>query len=274
MPQFIPGNTSNNNTTGLERHLGDPNVEEYVFPILIALAWCNAIELIVLCFNTFKRYAGSYFWSLLIASISVIPFGLGYLLKMFDITSTHFYLEIAISEVGWTGMVTGQSLVLWSRLHLVLHNQRILRALLGLILVDGFLLHSAGTALEFATNARPHSHTVALAFSVIERIQVVWFCVQELLLSGIYIFETVRLLRLDAGSPSRAVLTQLLLVNVVIIFLDLSVVAIQYSGFFTLQVTFKALAYSIKLKLEYIILSRLVDVAHIRTQGSGPRFRI
>ncbi|RAH46620.1 uncharacterized protein BO95DRAFT_442124 [Aspergillus brunneoviolaceus CBS 621.78] len=275
MPQFIPGNTSNNNTTGLERRLGDPNVEEYVFPILIALAWCNALELLVLCFNTFKRYAGPYFWSLLVASVSILPFGLGYLLKMFDITATHFYLEIAISDLGWAGMVTGQSLVLWSRLHLVLHNRRLLRALFWLIVVDGVLLHGCATALEFATNARPDSRAVSLGFGVVERIQVTWFCVQELLLSGVYIVATARLLRLDSGSPaSRPLLSQLLLVNVLIVFLDLAVVAIQWAGFFTFQVTFKALAYSIKLKLEYIILGRLVDVAHIRTQGAGPRFRI
>ncbi|PYH49789.1 uncharacterized protein BP01DRAFT_419914 [Aspergillus saccharolyticus JOP 1030-1] len=253
MPRFLPGNTSNNDTTGLERPLGNPRVEEYVFPILIALAWCNALELVVLCFNTFKRYEGPYFWSLLVASLSIIPFGLGYLLKMFDLTATHFYLEIALSDLGWAGMVTGQSLVLWSRLHLVLHNApRFLHALFWLIVLDGLLLHSSATALEFATNALPHSPSVTLGFGVIERIQVVWFCLQELVLSGVYIFETARLLKLDAGggSRSRRLLSQLLVVNVAIVVLDVSVVAIQYAGYFTFQVTFKALAYSIKLKLD------------------------
>ena len=78
---------------------------------------------------------------------------------------------------------------------------------------------------------------------------------------------------MDSGGLSRSVLVQLLLVNILIILLDVSVVAIQYAGYFTFQVTFKALVYSIKLKLEYVILGRLVDVAYIRAQSEAPRFR-
>lgn len=269
MPQFV-----SNNGGGLERNLVDPNVAQYLYSVFIALAWCNAIELIVLCFNTFKKYVGPYFWSLLIASFCIIPFGLGYVLMMFDISFTNGFFELAIVDLSWAGMVTGQSLVLWSRLHLVLHNEKLLRALLYLIVIDGVLLHSSSTALEFAQNAMPDSPSVNLGFGIIERIQLVWFCAQELLLSAIYIWQTIRLLRLDQGGTTRSLLSQLLAVNVIIIFLDLSVVVVQYLGLFTFQVSFKALAYSIKLKLEYVILGRLVDVAHIRTQGEAPRFRI
>ncbi|KAI9038206.1 uncharacterized protein KD926_011145 [Aspergillus affinis] len=259
--------------TGLEAHLPF-TVAQYVYPMFIALAWCNAIDLIVLCLNTFKRYKGSYFWSLFISSVAIIPFGLGYILRLFNITFTNGFLELAIVDVGWSAMVTGHSLVLWSRLHLVLHRERVLKALLYLIIFDGVLIHSACSAMELAHNALPDSRRVTLGFGIIERIQLVWFCLQELLLSAIYIRETARLLRLDRGGISHNVLSQLLAVNVVIIFLDLSIVAIQYAGYFTFQVTMKALVYSIKLKLEYVILGRLVDVAHIRSQGETPRFHI
>lgn len=270
MPRFIQ---NDGEVTGLDSHLPS-STAEYVYPMLIALAWCNAIDLIVLCLNTFKRYEGSYFWSLFVSSIAIIPFGLGYILRLFSITFTRGFLELAIVDLGWSAMVTGHSLVLWSRLHLVLHNERALKALLYLIVADGVLLHSACSAMEIANNALPDSRRVKIGFGVIERIQLVWFCLQELLLSAIYIRETSRLLRLDHSGISRNVLTQLLGVNVVIIVLDLSVVGVQYAGFFTFQVTLKALVYSIKLKLEYVILGRLVDVAHTRLQGESPRFRI
>lgn len=243
----------------------DPSVAQYVYPTFIALAWCNAIDLVVLCLNTFKRYAGSYFWSLFVASLSIIPFGLGYLLKMFDISFSHYFLEIIIADISWSALVTGQSLVLWSRLHLVLQNRYILRGLLYLIIFDGVLLHTSSTALELATNALPNVDAFTLAFNIIERIQLVWFCLQELLISSFYIYATVKLLSLDACSFSRGILFQLIGVNVIIMALDMSVVAVQYSGLFTFQVTFKVLVYSIKLKLEYAILGRLVEVAHIRS---------
>ncbi|KAL4888872.1 hypothetical protein BDV59DRAFT_187688 [Aspergillus ambiguus] len=268
MPHFV-----NDHGGGLDRNLISDNVAQYLYSVFIALAWCNAIELVVLCFNTFKKYVGCYFWSLLIASICIIPFGLGYVLKMFDISFTNGFLELAIVDIGWSGMVTGQSLVLWSRLHLVLHNKKLLRFLLYLIIVDGILLHASSTALEFAQNARPESEPINLGFGIIERIQLPWFCAQELLLSAVYIWQTVKLLRLDQGGITRNVLTQLIGVNIIIIVLDISVVIVQYLGLFTFQVTFKSLVYSIKLKLEYVILGRLVEVAHIRTQSDAPRFR-
>lgn len=252
----------------------NPFVQQYVYLTLIALAWCNAIELIILCFNTFKRYAGSYFWTLFLASLGIIPFGLGYFLKIYKITFSHYFLEIIISDIGWSALVTGQSLVLWSRLHLVLHNRYILRSLLYLIIFDGVLLHTSCTALELATNALPKSMSVALAFGIIERIQLVWFCLQELLISGFYIYATIQLLKLDESPFSRGILTQLIVVNIIINLLDMAVVAIQYIGFFTFQVTFKGLVYSIKLKLEYAILGRLVKVAHIRTQMDAARFQL
>ncbi|KAB8070603.1 hypothetical protein BDV29DRAFT_31323 [Aspergillus leporis] len=269
MPHFTPENDG----TGLARQLTDPLVAQYVYSVFIALAWCNALELVVLCLNTFKRYTGTYFWSLFISSICIIPFGLGYLLKMFDVTFTNGYLELAITDIGWIGMVTGQSLVLWSRLHLVVHNHRLLRALLYLIIIDGVVLHTAATTLEFMNNGLSHIHNVTVAFGIMERIQVVWFCVQELLISSVYIMETTKLLHLDRGGSSRTILTQLIIVNIVIMVLDVAVVAVQFAGFFTLQVTTKVLVYSIKLKLEYVILGRLVDVAHIRSQPLTPRFR-
>ncbi|KAE8140500.1 hypothetical protein BDV38DRAFT_18824 [Aspergillus pseudotamarii] len=269
MPRYTPENDG----TGLARQLTDPLVAQYVYSVFIALAWCNALELVVLCLNTFKRYAGTYFWSLFVASISIIPFGLGYLLKMFHITFTNGYLELAITDIGWVGMVTGQSLVLWSRLHLVVHNRKVLKAILYLIIIDGVLLHTAATTLEFMNNGLSYIHNVTVAFGIMERIQVVWFCVQELLISSVYIVETAKLLRLDRGGPSRTILTQLIIVNVAIMVLDVAVVAVQFAGYFTLQVTTKVLVYSIKLKLEYIILGRLVDVAHIRSQPETPRFR-
>ncbi|EAW09012.1 uncharacterized protein ACLA_077590 [Aspergillus clavatus NRRL 1] len=268
----MPFNSTTISSVGLDRHIRTA-VAEYVYPTFIALAWCNAIELIVLCFNTFQRYRGSYFWSLLLASFCIIPFGLGYMLKFFNITFTNYFLELVILDLGWSGMVTGQSLVLWSRLHLVLHDKRVLRGILCLILVDGAVLHSTATALEIAANALPLSKGVVAAFGVIERIQLVIFSLQEILLSSLYIYKAIPLLKLDSDGRAHKLLVQLIIINVVIMTLDVCVVVVQYLGYFTFQVTLKAFVYSIKLKLEYVILGRLVDVSNMRAQPQAPRLR-
>lgn len=89
----------------------------------------NAIELLLLIFVTFKKWGGFYFWSLLIASFGNIPYSLGYLISYFHLTV--FPVGLAFSNVGWWLMVTGQSFVLYSRLHLVLSERRVLRAVVS-----------------------------------------------------------------------------------------------------------------------------------------------
>src|ERR1700743_1108469 len=92
---------------------------------LAGIALYNTAELIVLIFVTFKRYGGLYFWSLLLATSGIIPYTLGLLFKFFGVIKIDM-LSIALVDIGWQLMVTGQSVVLYSRLHLILKNQRTL----------------------------------------------------------------------------------------------------------------------------------------------------
>lgn len=57
---------------------------------------------------------------------------------------------------------------------------------------------------------------------------------------------------------SRKVLVHLLIVSVAVIILDITVIALEFSGLHIIQISYKELAYSIKLKLEISILNRLV----------------
>ena len=104
--------------------------------ILTALAWYNVLELNFLIFNSFKRYGGLYFWSLFVCGCGTALHALGFILKFFP-TGTNIYLSVSIITVGWYCMVTGQSVVLYSRVHIVVRNQKVFRALLTMIIVDG-----------------------------------------------------------------------------------------------------------------------------------------
>ncbi|KAJ5388365.1 hypothetical protein N7509_010906 [Penicillium cosmopolitanum] len=233
---------------------------------LTAIAWYNALELIVLCFTTFKRYGGCYFWCLLISSISIIPFGLGYLLIIFDVYDSYF--SVAMELIAWICMVTGQSLVLWSRLHLVVHSPTVLRWTLAMIIVDAIIFHIPASVLELGS----HSNKADLftpGFNIFERIQLIAFSVQEAILSMIYSWEAVRLLNLRPRGNYRGTLVQLLVVNLAMICMDAAIIGVQYSGLFDVHVTLKAFAYSVKLKLEYAILGKLVDATTQKFGSSG-----
>jgi hypothetical protein len=53
-----------------------------IIAFLIGLALYNSIELIVLILVTFNKYHGLYFWSLVIAGLGVMPYSLGFLIKL------------------------------------------------------------------------------------------------------------------------------------------------------------------------------------------------
>lgn len=230
-----------------------------IFAAFAALAWYNSIELVVLCFFSFRRWNGSYFWSLLISSACIVPYCLGFILLFFE-TGVTPWLCVTLIVLSWYGVVTGQSFVLWSRLHLVLQQQKVLRGVLWMICVDAVVFHIPTTVLLYGTVAKPQSFW-ARGYDIMERIQLVGFCVQELIISGIYVWETVKLLRLRPEGRPHGILNQLLFINILILVLDISVVIIEYVGFYAVQVLFKPVAYSIKLKLEYAILGKLVAVA-------------
>ncbi|KAJ5365520.1 hypothetical protein N7517_008406 [Penicillium concentricum] len=230
-----------------------------IFAAFAAIAWYNAIELIILCFISFKRWKGTYFWSLLIASTCIIPNCLGFILLFFP-TSVTPWLCVTFILLGWIGMVTGQSVVLWSRLHLVLQNNKLLWHLLWVIGINAVLLHLPTSILLYGTVAYP-TGAWARGYNIMERVELVGFCLQELIISSIYVWETVKLLRLRPEGRPRGILTQLLVVNIIIVLLDITVVFAQFVGHYAMQVMFKSVAYSIKLKLEYTILGKLVVVA-------------
>ncbi|KAB8265162.1 hypothetical protein BDV32DRAFT_134989 [Aspergillus pseudonomiae] len=238
------------------------SVEKYIISVFVAIAWYNAIELIVFCLSTFKFYRGWYFWSLFIASFSLFPICLGYIFYIFY-PGIPYYLSISLIIVSWSCMVTGHSLVLWSRLHLIIHSPRVLHLTLAMIILDGFILHTSTAVLLYGS----HSHNVLMAsrstrgYNIMERVQLVVFCVQELVISGIYLWETAKMLRLNPSPLHYKILSQFLVINIFIIILDVAVVGIQFAGYYALQVTFKPVAYSLKFKLEYAILGRLIALA-------------
>lgn len=112
------------------------------------------------------------------------------------------------------------------------------------------------------------------AYKIIERLQVTWFCVQEFIISLLYIRETVKLLQLSPANSNRRrrIMYELLAINVLIILMDIAVVVVEFLGLYYLQVLLKCTIYSIKLKLEFAVLGKLtaiVEASHLDIADSG-----
>ncbi|KAL4734768.1 hypothetical protein BDV11DRAFT_174446 [Aspergillus similis] len=234
--------------------LDHDSIVTVVLACFATLIYYNAIELMVLCLATFKRRGSLYFWCLVIASTSLIPNTSGYILLFFRPDISRF-VAITLVVLGWYGTVTGHSLVLCPD-HCRCDNPP----------------HPT-TVLLYGTVSPNESivRTFSVGYGIAERIQLVGFCLQEAVLSGIYVWETVKLLRLRPERRHHRILAQLLAMNVIVLVIDFVVVIVEYAGFYAVQVMFKPVAYSIKLKLEYAVLGRLVQIAQGGSSAaSGP----
>ena len=84
-----------------------------------------------------------------------------------------------------------------------------------------------------------------------------FFC-QEVVLSSIYIVETARILRSSLQPGTRKTMQQLIFINAVIIIMDLGLLGLEAASLYILETLLKGIIYSIKLKLEFAILGKLV----------------
>lgn len=211
---------------------------------------------------TFKRFRGLYFWSLLISSIGIIPYSLGFMLKFLNITAGDLrWLAVVLLTVGWYPMITGQAFVLWSRLHLIVageKGERIIFYTKWMIIIDAIILHIPTTVLTFGSNGDLATNRFETGYNIVEKIQMIGFFLQEVTLSSIYISETMRILRSSLQPGTRKTMHQLLFINVVIIILDLGLLGLECASLYILETLLKGIVYSIKLKLEFAILGKLV----------------
>lgn len=233
--------------------------------VFICVAFYNFLELEVLILSTFKRRRGLYFWSFNIATWGVAFNATGYLLKHLELsTQPHLYATLIL--IGWCTMITGQSVVLYSRLHLVLHNRKRLRAVLIMIVTNALWLHIPVIILVYGANSN-NPTPFEKPYSIYEKIQLSVFFVQELIISGLYVYETTKLLRLEktiGNGGTLQVMNHLIFVNILVILLDFSILGLEFANQYEIQTAWKPLVYSVKLKLEFSILNRLVELTKKR----------
>lgn len=198
---------------------GRYTADSVIVTICLAVALYNSLEMVLLIATTFKRYAGLYFWSLSLSNLGVILYSIGMLVTYFDIGPRVFYKIIL--DIGWILMITCQSLVLYSRLGLVLKNERILSGVKWMIIIDSALLGIVVITFDFG-----HTFSSRLSFArgyfYIEHVQMTVFTIQEIIISSLYVWKTIKLLKVISGSKTRKMIWQLMVINVIIISMDVS----------------------------------------------------
>ena len=101
---------------------------------LSAMSWYIVFELVTHMYYTFKRKNGVYFWSCVVSVCGILLSPLFNILKDYGVWKSESGTIIMV-VFSWWIMVVPQSVVLYSRLHLVTHSKGVLRFVFWMIVM-------------------------------------------------------------------------------------------------------------------------------------------
>ncbi|MCJ1464115.1 hypothetical protein MMC07_002728 [Pseudocyphellaria aurata] len=240
--------------------------EEIAASAFVGMTLYLLVEVNFIIYRAFKKRHGLYFWSMQIGTLGNLMATVGTILKYFGSPSTDVIwpLYTFFIVVGWGIYTTAQSLVLYSRLHLVMRNPRIQRYILYLIVATIFIFvipHLVTVWPALNTSDHEMSTLWSPRQVIVERCTQIGYTVTESIISGLYIRSLVPLLKLKANVRQRRVMIDLLYVNVVVIAFDILQVAFEYTNQLGFSQPLQNFSYILKLRLEFLVLNQLMDVA-------------
>ena len=250
---------------------GGSGLDPVITPILAALAAValyNVIEIWIQIVSIFKQlWTGLYFWSLVAVTWGIVIVEIGNIAKYF-VPQINWVVYCMLTMTGFCLMIVGHSMLLYSRLHLVVHSRSVLRNILIMIAVGSTVCLVPSQMAAFGENS-PNSAFWLPVFEVTERVQMCWFAVQETIISVTYIFATVKMVSISLSVRKKRVLEFLIWTNVVIICLDAIPLVLQFMNWANVQGFAKTVVYSIKVKLEFAMLGQLMAITSTSLGAAG-----
>ncbi|KAL8393751.1 hypothetical protein RB595_003482 [Gaeumannomyces hyphopodioides] len=239
--------------------------EAMVMAGFLSVSLWNTLQTTIFIFQFFKRFSGLYFWSISAANFGIPLRQVTALLRFFGLAPNLAMLPI--SSVGFWMMVTGQSVVLYSRLSLIVGAPETIRWV-ALVVAATFLLVEVPTSAVLLASNMPHGAALVPVFTAMENVQTGLLTLQETTISALYVVAARRALRpMEAikGRRVRSTLRQLAGLFALTVVLDLSLMGLQYSGRqFAVMTTYKGVVYSIKLQVEAVVLNNLTCLVRQR----------
>ncbi|OHF02576.1 integral membrane protein [Colletotrichum orchidophilum] len=225
-----------------------------------ATAYFNTIETFFSIFTTFKRRRGRYFWSMIVSNTGININVIAFILRYFGYYKKAVFASSIIIPIAWYSMVTGQAIVLWSRLHLVVHSQRTIRLILTMIIFNAVTMHIPETVIFFLANAIPKKYSAP--FKIYEKVELVVFTIQETIIAYLFLYEGYKSLKPLSAIKPKAVTNMvwhLASLFAVVFLLDTGLIVLEYHDKFEIQTMCKPFVYSVKLKVEFIVLNKLLS---------------
>lgn len=230
---------------------------------ICAVGYWLVLELTFEVYLTFKRHDGLYFWSITVSTWGVALRSIGWTIQMF-VHGANVYLTTTCLIIGVSAMVTGFSFVLYSRLHLVVRDHRILRVVLAVIIFDGvaFLLPLAVSQFGVIS---PNRYSYISLILPTERLYAIGNFLQEFALGCLYIWTARRTVLHSFVAGKRKVTAVLIGAQILVILLDIPALVLAWpwpnmGAMIIILGTLHPTLYAIKLKIELVVLNQLVQI--------------
>jgi hypothetical protein len=105
-----------------------------------AISLTSGFEVFSMAWWSFRKHKGLYFWLINAAALGTIVYTTGLIIKFYALIDNVLAI-VAVILIAWVPMVTGQSLVMYSRLHLIMRDARKVRWVLYMICTVGVCFH-------------------------------------------------------------------------------------------------------------------------------------
>ncbi|KAJ3235750.1 hypothetical protein HDU78_005040 [Chytriomyces hyalinus] len=223
-----------------------------------AIAIYNSLEVLVIMLKVFQKYNTLYFWAVLATTLGIALFAIGFLDLFFKlyVESSSILRPLIVLTIGWYGMVTGFAITLYSRLAIIRVPNFIQISIRNFIIYNIVFSHFPTTVFTFGANIVGTEFWVH-GYSIIEKIQMTMFCVQEIILGVVYLIYIQK----KFGSRLKSLVSHTIGANLFVLGLDILMLIIEYCNLYKYQIMLKVLVYSIKLKFEFYILTLLTDAS-------------
>jgi hypothetical protein len=105
--------------------------------------------------------------------------------------------------------------------------------------------------------------------NILERIQIVMFSVQELILSGLYIYGTFKMAQDSFNSRIRKTIMLLITIQIAAICCSALLIILDFTGYYILKSFIHSFVYAFKLQLEFVILNEFRQLVTQAKSGPG-----
>jgi hypothetical protein len=129
------------------------------------------------------------------------------------------------------------------------------------------VFHVPVTILFIGSNSGDPSQFID-TFNIYERIQLIGFTIQESTISAVYIWQAhvnLQPILNVKGADGKYLIRHLIALFIAVLVLDISLILSEYTNNFEIQTTYKPVVYSVKLKVEFIVLNELLAVTKMTT---------